>query len=254
ARAPRRRVLRPRQDAHGGVVRPALGPRRAQCGPAQPPPDGPLRVAEREVPPAGLDGQGHRPGQAGGRRHDPRAPGGRLPAHDPEGSRGRPAAALPADARHRLRPPGRGPPSLHRHRRLPGDGRDDGPRAGLRRGDRRTLGDRRRRLHRPCGRPVHLPRGQGDRASPPGRRGGLRPRHELRLLRLGVRPADAARRRASRRGQPGHRAAARRARAGLGRHALRPARAAAEGWSRARPRRPGRHRGPLGGGAPCGAL
>jgi phosphoserine phosphatase len=46
---------------------------------------------------------------------------------------------------------------------------------------------------RPGG-PVHLPRGQGRGAAPPGRRGGLRPRRELRLLRLGVRPADAARR------------------------------------------------------------
>ena len=46
------------------------------------------------------------------------------------------------------------------------------------------------------------------------------------VLRLGVRPAHAARRRPSRRGQPGRRARARRARGALGDHALRTAGAA----------------------------
>ncbi len=60
-----------------------------------------------------------------------------------------------------------------------------------------------------------------------GRARGDRPVALLGLLRLGVRPADAARRRPSGRRQPRHRARPRGARGGLGGPALRPARAAA---------------------------
>ena len=78
-------------------------------------------------------------------------------------------------------------------------------------------------LHGAGGRPVHLPRGQGG-GDPRARRARAdRPRGVVGLLRLGVRPADAAARRPSRRGQPRRRARARGARGGLGGHALRAA-------------------------------
>ena len=76
-----------------------------------------------------------------------------------------PAARLPADARDRLRAPGRRAAGLHRHGRVARDGRAHGPRARLRRRHRRAVGGRRRPLHRPPRRPVHLPRGQGRRRS-----------------------------------------------------------------------------------------
>ena len=78
---------------------------------------------------------------------------------------------------------------------------------GLRRRDRRALGDRRRRLHRPRRRarsPTARARRSAMRELAEAR--GHRPRRLVRLLRLGVRPADAARRRPSGGGQPGRRA------------------------------------------------
>ena len=85
-----------------------------------------------------------------------------------------------------------------------------------------------------AGGPVHVPRGQGGgdpRASPRARH---RPRRVVGLLRLGVRPADAAARRPPGRGQPGRGARPRRARRGLGGPALRAPRPRPAGRGRGR--------------------
>ena len=67
-----------------------------------------------------------------------------------------------------------------------------------------------------AGGPVHLPRGQGGGDPRAGRARGHRPRRLVGVLRLGVRPADAAARRPPGRGQPrrGAGAASRARRAG----------------------------------------
>ena len=162
ARRARRRVLRPRQDADGGLLgrllRPcgvrdghdlALGASRATC----------TRTCASAC--AGstddrADDVRKRVGEmiAGVRVRDlqrlsPRVLAGVLPRLYPQ--------MLAA----RLRAPGRGRARLHPHRRLAGDGRPARARARLRRRPRLALGDRRRPLHRPPRGPVQLPRGQG---------------------------------------------------------------------------------------------
>ena len=121
-------------------------------------------------------------------------------------------------------------------------------------GDRLALGDRRRRLHRPPRRPVHLPRGQGaGDARARGRRRASTStaswaysdsESDLPMLRAVGHPVAV---------NPDGRAGAGRARGGLGRHALRDARAQAQG--RSAPifaLRAGGHRGPPHrGGAPA---
>ena len=147
-----------------------------KAGPGQPPGAGARRVGERPVPPARLDGRRHRRAA----RADRPAAGGRARARPAAARAGRArrraAAAVPEDARDRLRAPGRGPPDLHLHRRLAGDGGADGDRAHLRRRGRLGLRGRRRAVHRPRGRAVHLPRGQGAGDPRAGRARGHRPR------------------------------------------------------------------------------
>ena len=105
-----------------------------------------------------LDRRGHR----GAAPADPRLDRGRAgQGPDAAGPRraGRdPAAPLQGGARDRLGAPGRRPSRLHRHRRLAGAGRVAGGRARARRRDRHALGGQGRRLHRPPGGAVHLPR------------------------------------------------------------------------------------------------
>ena len=104
----------------------------------------------------------------------------------------------------RPRAPGRRPPGLHRHRGLAGAGGDAGSacwrstarsaRSSPRCADGVYTGE--------PGRPVHLPerQGPGDRGA--GRARGDRPGRVLRVLRLGVRSADAPGGRPPGRGQP----------------------------------------------------
>ena len=146
---------------------------------------------------------------------------------------GDPAAGLPADAGRGLRPPGRRAADLHRQRRRQRRRRAARPRAGDGRRHRHPLRDRRRgRLHRPPRRALRLRRGQGD-----GDGGIRRPARDragrvLRLLRLALGPADAARGRQPGRRQPRPAAGAR----SPARRAGRPctSSASAAGWSRSR--------------------
>ena len=211
-----------------------------------PPRHRPRRLREHRLPAARVDRRGD--------RRDPRARGedarGRAGARPAAalrpGARRRPPAPVSAHARDRLRASGRGPPDLHLHRGRAGDGRAAGDRADLRRRGRlRGRGDR-RRLHRPRGRPVQLPRGQGAGDPRAGRARGHRPRRQLRVLRQRVRPADAAARRASCGRQSGQGTGARGARGGVGDHAVRATRAQAarrRGGGAARQRRGRRTRG-----------
>ena len=109
--------------AHRAATSPATRTRTSSSACAARPTRAPTRVRERVV------------GDARGRAACATCSG--SPARR---ARRRAAAAVPADARDRLRAPGRGPPDLHLHRRRAGDGRADGDRADLRR--RRRLGRR----------------------------------------------------------------------------------------------------------------
>ncbi len=100
-------VLRSRPHPRRGLVRLLLGARGDGRGHGQPPSDGPVRLAQRPLPPPGLDRRAHRRGARGDRGDDPRPARDRPAADDAGGPRGRAAAHLPADAAARLRAPGR---------------------------------------------------------------------------------------------------------------------------------------------------
>ena len=210
------------------------------------------RLGKHQVPHQRL----HRRGNRGAAPADPRRDRGHAgQGPDAAGARraGRdPAAHLPRRARDRVAAPGRRAARLHRDRGVAGAGRVPRRRAPARRGHRLPLRGQGRRVHRPPGRAVHLSRGQGDGDPRAGRAGGDRPLRVLRVLRLRVRPPDAARGGPSGGGEPRQRAGAGGARGGLGDHALRQARPPAQAR-----RRGGRGRGDWrdrrrgGGGAAC---
>ena len=117
---------------------------------------------------------------------------------------------------------------LHRQRRRQRRGRAAGPRAGHGRRHRHPLRGRRRgRLHRPLRRALRLRPGQGRGDGGLRRRARHRPRRVLRLLRLALRPADAAGRRPRGRRQPRPAAGRDRQARGLADDALRAPRPAA---------------------------
>ncbi len=130
----------------------------------------PLQAARLDRRPRRRRAQAGRRDDRGGARARPRAPLARVLER-------RAAAPLPADARARLRPPGRGHARLHPDGRIAGDGRPAGPRARLRRRSGLALGDRRRPLHGASRGAVQLPRGQGalDARAWPSARGSTWP-------------------------------------------------------------------------------
>ena len=160
-----------------------------------------------------------------------------IARHGARGAGRRAAADLPGDARGGLRAPGRRAPDLHRlrgRRRARPAARPD-PLHGRR--HRHQLRDRRGRpVHRRARRRVHVRRGQGRGDAPLRRRARHRPRALLRVLRLGLRPADAARGREPGGRQPRRRADPDRRDRGLARDALRAPRPPA-GARRAQPSR-----------------
>ena len=185
ARGAGRGVLRPRPHADGRLVGVPVRPRGATGGPHVAPPARARRVGERPLPPARLDRRGHRRAARAGRRAARGRPRARPAAARARRARGRAAAPVPADARDRLRAPGRRAAvfictaasqemaELLAHR----------ARASTA-GSARCSEVRRRRLHRARRRPVHLPRGQGGGDARARRARGHRPRRVLGLLGL----------------------------------------------------------------------
>ena len=194
------------------------------------------------LPPARVDRRGHRDAARARRRRCSQGVRVRdLQRLAPDVLARRPAARLPADARRRLQPPGRGPPGLHRHRGLAGDGRAAGAPswASTAASARAEIVDG--ALHRaaPAARSPTARARPGDARARRAR--GHRPRRVVGVLRLGVRPADAARGRAPGGGQPG-RASSRASRA---RRAGRSCASSGSGGGCASPaRRAGRRRWP----------
>ena len=145
---------------------------------------------------------------------------------EPRGDGGDPAARLPADARRGPRPPGRrprrpsssAPPATAWSSRWPGAG--DGRR------HRHPLRGRRGRRPSPAASTAPSSTAQGKVEAMRGlrRRARHRPRRLLRLLRLDLRPADAARGRQPGRRQPRPAPGRDRPRGGLADDALRAAR------------------------------
>ena len=124
----RRRLLRPRPHADGGVERLPLRPRDVQGGPHVAAPDRARRDRPDPLPAARRERRG-RQRAAGARAGRDQGPPRRRPeAHDARRAGRHPAARLSADARRRARAPGRRPALLHRHRGVSAGGGDPGAR------------------------------------------------------------------------------------------------------------------------------
>ncbi len=108
----------------------------------------------------GSTDEAHREGARPRRRLDRGPQGRRSRPSGPARALRRPAAAVPADARGRLPPPGRRRPGLHLHRGDAGHRGHARPRPRVRRRGRLPAGGARRRLHGRLRRPVLLPGGQ----------------------------------------------------------------------------------------------
>ena len=241
---PRRGLLRPGQDPDGGVVRDAVRPRRGPARDRRPPPARQLGLRAPALPAARHHRRAHRRGAAGRARADPRRAGEDDRADGAGGDGGDPAARLSRRCSTRSTPT-RTPAAPTFIVSAAGNdiveslARVLGMEGGI--GTRYEVdaeGDFTGRFDGPF---VY---GAGKVEAMRGlrRRARDRPRRFLRLLRLALGPADAARRRQPGRGQPRPAAGRARQAGGLADDALRaprpPARdrrrtllAAAVGWA-----------------------
>ena len=142
-------VLRPRQDADGGVLGHLLRPGGLRDGDDLARAAGARRLREPALPPARLDRRPRRRGAQARRGDDRRRARARPRAPSPRVLAGVLPRLYPQMLERAYAHQDAGRARLHPHRRLAGDGRPARARARLRRRPRLALGDRRRPLHRP---------------------------------------------------------------------------------------------------------